>query len=121
MNLPRDTKDSHYYAARETSAAPLRVTAANGSQQEKFLFYRGVSGIAIPLSTQLQGDGNLLIKNLGQSEVPDAILFDRRGDKIGYRLGGKLQSEMLLQPPVLTASIEQLYSDLEQMLIGRGL
>ena len=43
VNLPQDDSQNHYYAARETGAAPLLVKTKKGVQQEKFLFYRGVS------------------------------------------------------------------------------
>ena len=38
VNLPVDYKDSHYYPARETDAAPVQVCGLNGkpAQQEKF-------------------------------------------------------------------------------------
>ena len=44
VNLPVEYKDSHYYPARETDAAPVQVCGTTGkaAQQEKFLFYRGV-------------------------------------------------------------------------------
>ena len=46
--FPTEQGKSHYYAARETDALPLRV----GSQSEKFLFYRGVANFDVPLSAR---------------------------------------------------------------------
>src|ERR1043166_2015479 len=42
INLPADYSDNHYYAARETEAAPVQIcaTKGNATEQEKFLFYR---------------------------------------------------------------------------------
>ena len=119
--FPREAQDNHYYTARETSAAPLRVIAPKGDQQEKFLFYRGVSAFAMPVSAQVTAGGRVLVRNLGQQEVPNTILFERRGDKVGYRISGGLQNETVLDPPELTASLDSLYRDLEQILIARGL
>jgi hypothetical protein len=109
-------------AARETAASPLTVTAANGrTQQEKFLFYRGVSVFPVPLSAQSTADGKVLVRNLGQEQIPSVILFERRGDKLGYRAGGKLDGEMQLEPPELTSTVESLSRDLEAVLIAQGL
>ncbi|OLE48663.1 MAG: hypothetical protein AUG46_02900 [Acidobacteria bacterium 13_1_20CM_3_58_11] len=46
--FPRENLDNHYYAARMTSSTPLRVKTPAGEQQEKFLFYRGVSTFPVP-------------------------------------------------------------------------
>jgi hypothetical protein len=120
-NFPRENQGPRYYAARETSAAPLIVKTPTGNQQEKFLFYRGVSRFSVPISSTVTPDGALHIINLGPDEIPSVILFERRGDKLGYRLGGALQGEMSLDPPELTATIESLSRDLEDILTGQGL
>ena len=120
-NFPHDVHGNHYYAARETSAAPLVVKTSAGNQQEKFLFYRGVSTFSVPMSAMPTGNGKLLVRNLGEEEIPSVILFERRGEKLGYRLGGGLQNEMLLDPPELTATPESMSRDLEEVLVRQGL
>ncbi len=127
-SLPRGDRDSEneYYAARETSAAPLVVRADNGTQQEKFLFYRGVSVFPVPVSAQESPEGKVLVKNLGAEEIPGIILFERRGDRLGYRLGGTLQGETALDPPELTSTLESstleiVSRDLEGVLVAQGL
>jgi hypothetical protein len=124
----RDAKgdDNQYYAARETSSAPLLVRTSTGMQQEKFLFYRGVSIFPVPIAAQAGSDGKISIRNLGSDEIPSVILFERRGDKIGYRLGGglqagALQNKLTLAPPELTSTLETLGRDLEGILIAQGL
>ena len=114
---------SHYYAARETSSAPLEVSTPDGEQHEKFLFYRGVSFVSVPLSAKFGNDGSLHVKSALPDEIPSLILFERRGDRIGYRITKPLPggSEEVLQPPNLTARIESLYGDLEGMLVAFGL
>lgn len=121
VNLPQDDSQNHYYAARETGAAPVLVRTKKGVQQEKFLFYRGVSVFSVPVAAQPVADGKVTVRNLGIEEIPDVILFERRGDKLGYRLGGALQGEMELDPPELTSSVESMCPDLEDVLIARGL
>src|SRR5215510_449457 len=41
-NFPVEQSQSHYYPARETDAAPIHLGSDQKSQQEKFLFYRGI-------------------------------------------------------------------------------
>jgi hypothetical protein len=118
---PGDPEDNQYYTARETSAAPLVVKTAGGDQQEKFLFYRGVSTVSVPISATVTSTGQVRLANLAQDEIPSVILFERRGDKLGYRLGGPLPSEMSLDPPELTATLESLSRDLQDVLTSQGL
>jgi hypothetical protein len=120
-DFPREDRNSYYYAARMTSSTPLGVKTAAGEQQEKFLFYRGVSGFSVPLSATVDTEGKLQIKNLGDQEIPATILFERRGEKVGYRTGGSLQQQAILDPPELTSKIDELGRDLEGILVAQGL
>jgi hypothetical protein len=119
--FPREVESNRYYAARETSSSPLRVKTTAGEQHEKFLFYRGVSADSLPLSAKLNSDGKLVVKNLSEDEIPTAILFERRGERVGYRLAGALTNETTLDPPVLTGTLDALYGDLGEILVGQGL
>ena len=119
--FPRDNVDNHYYAARMTSSTPLRVKTASGEQHEKFLFYRGVSSFSVPLSAKLTSAGDLQVENRSTAEFPNIIFFERRGDKVGYGIGGTLQRETTLKAPELNASIDDLARDLEGMLGAQGL
>jgi len=119
--FPREERNNHYFAARMTSSTPLRVKTAAGEQQEKFLFYRGVSAFSVPLSAILDTEGKLRVKNRGDQEIPTTILFERRGEKVGYRIGGSFKEEAILDPPELTATIEDLGRDLEGILVAQGL
>ncbi len=120
-DFPAEGRDSHYYAARQTSATPLRVKTASGEQQEKFLFYRGVAGFAVPVSARMKNDGNVVIENHGEEEIPNVILFERRGEKVGYRIGGAVGNKLMLEPPALTENIDALSRDLEGVLVSQGL
>jgi hypothetical protein len=120
-NFPHDDMETRYYAARETASVPVIVNAPAGAQQEKFLFYRGVSVTPIPVTAQSSPDGRVLVKNLGPDAVPSVILFERRGNRMGYRLGGALQRATTLNPSDLTATMESLTHDLEDILTAQGL
>ena len=119
--FPAGDRNNHYFAARMTSSTPVRVKTAAGEQQEKFLFYRGVSTLSVPLSATLDTAGKLRVKNQGDQEIPTTILFERRGERVGYRIGGSLKEEAILDPPELTAAIDELGRDLEGMLVTQGL
>jgi hypothetical protein len=118
---PKDDIETHYYAARETASTPLRVAAHAHIQREKFLFYRGVADIHVPVSATPDANGNVTVQNRGADEIPNVILFERRGERVGYRIGGPLQNETVLEEPELTSSVDNLRADLEGMLVARGL
>jgi hypothetical protein len=119
--FPSDAQPNRYYAARETASSPLRVTTSAGEQREKFLFYRGVSASPLPLSAKVTSDGKLVVKSLSGDEIPNAILFERRGERVGYRLTGALNEETTVDPPLLTGRLDSLCGDLEETLVGQGL
>jgi hypothetical protein len=120
-NPPQTRGNDRYYAARATTSTPLRVQAPSGEQREKFLFYRGVAAFPAPISATITAEGAVHIENRGSNLMPAIILFERRGDKMGYRLGGPLQNETSLDPPELTASVDSLAHDLEGILVDQGL
>ena len=116
-----DAQTNRYYAARETASSPLRVQTSTGEQREKFLFYRGVSASSLPISARSTSDGKVVIESLGEHQIPNAILFERRGERVGYRLTGALNGATTVSPPVLNGSVDSLYGDLEEILVGQGL
>jgi len=120
-DFPRDAAENHYYAARETSSAPIRVPTPSGDQRERFLFYRGVSAFTPPLTATLSADGSVVIQNDLKEEIPDVILFERRGNTVGYRILGPLRDQAALAPPPLEGSLDSLFSNFEGILISQGL
>ena len=119
--FPQGFRVNRYYAARETSSTPLHVHSPAGDQQEKFLFYRGVSAASPPLSARQNTNGGLLVKVLDDNEIPAIISFERRGERVGYRLVLGPTEETAVEPPVLTGSLDSLCGDLEGILVDQGL
>jgi hypothetical protein len=115
--FPIETGASHYYAARETGAAPVRVEG----QDEKFLFYRGVGTFSVPIAAKVQRSGRITIRKLGRNEIPAVILFENRGGRMGYRASGVLKNEITLDPPALENDFASLERKLESVLIQNGL
>src|SRR4029077_2627603 len=75
----------------------------------------------LPVSARLISDGKLVVESPGDHEIPNAIFFERRGDRVGYRLTGPLTDATTVDPPVLKGSVDSLYGDLEEILVGQGL
>lgn len=118
--LPVARGESHYYPARETDAAPIRLTNDQKTEHEKFLFYRGVGNFALPLNVKLAGD-QVTVKNVGTGELAQIILFENRGGRVGWQMLNSLKGEATLTRPALGQSIETLHCDLENLLTAQGL
>jgi len=116
-NLPTDSGKSHYYAARETDAASLQV----GSQQEKFLFYRGIANFPVPVSAMVARDGTIAVKSIGEYGIGTFIMFERRGNRLGYRIVHPHANEISVGRPALTESVESLREALRGLLVEQGL
>jgi hypothetical protein len=115
--FPTEQGASHYYAARQTDAAPLQL----GSQKERFLFYRGVGTFPLPISAQTTQDGKIRLKNLGAQPVNGVIVFDNHLGKRKYALVGALDDEATVNLESLQDNWAGLLMDLEQILISQGL
>ena len=112
---------SHYYAARSVQASPLQVTTKNGAQREQFLFYRGASVAAAPLSAMVMNSGQIEVMNQSADEIPKVFLFERRGDRVGYREVDAVRAGAILDAPSLDASLHSQLAELESSLISAGL
>ena len=117
--FPDEGRPSHYYAARRTDAAPVRVEG----QDEKFLFYRGLGSFDVPIQTRIARDGRILVTHLDPAAgaIPAIVLFENRGGRVGYRIHSNLTGDVTLEPPALTSSVAALGVDLERMLVATGL
>jgi hypothetical protein len=108
---------SHYYTARETDAASVQV----GTQNEKFLFYRGVGNFPPPVSAKATADGKVVVKSLGEAPVEGVILFENRAAKLGYTLAGAVHGQTSLAMPSLEGNRANLFRELERVLVSQGL
>src|SRR5262245_20446737 len=117
MEFPVESGLSHYYAARETDAAPLQV----GTQNEKFLFYRGVGTFPLPIAVRVTDDGKIVVTKIGADPVSGVILFENRGGIRRYQLAGELQNEVKFDSKSLQNNWAGLLMDMERILIDQGL
>ena len=128
--LLKEEAKSRYYAARETDAAPLLVSYwkenLTHTEQEKFLFYRGVGDFAMPLTMRARGDGKFNIHWDGKGPWGDLLLVQVQAGKIRFRQFGldhKADAEAGadVQVPDQDATPEQLSDAMVKLLIEKGL
>jgi hypothetical protein len=121
IDFPTDNSGNHYFTARNTSAASLSTETPSGPQREKFLFYRGVSAFSAPINATVAADSTIRLQNQMSDEIPTAILFERRGALLGFRVFGPLRDQAAYALPELSASLDSLSTELEGILISQGL
>jgi len=74
------------------------------------------------VSVRLASDGKMLTQNLKAQETPAMLVFERRGDKLGFRVADASSSgQSTLDPPELNATMDSLKNAVEDMLIAQGL
>lgn len=120
VELPREPGENHYYPARETDAAVVRVRSEEKTEYEKFLFYRGVGDFQLPLSVLISGD-KVLVKNASAGGAGTVILFERRGGKSGYVVGDAPRGETRLARPALAPDTAPPRRELKSLLTSHGL
>jgi len=111
--LPWSAEVERFFAAIKkfddflASSEPLHVSAES--------LFQG------PISANVTPDGKLLVQSHTDEAIPNVILFERRGDKVGFRIAGALQDQLLLASPALTDSVDALGRELEGLLVAQGL
>jgi hypothetical protein len=116
-DFPRESAPSHYYPARETDAAPVQV----GSEQERFLFYRGVGDFAPPMSATVAADGRIAVKSPA-GPAGAIVVFDNRGGTVRYHARNVTTSQATIDPASLEARpLASLKAHLESVLTSAGL
>ena len=64
-----------YFAARETDSAYVRTAADAKSEDEKFLFYRGIGDFHMPFVFRAHGGGKFSVENTGKDAVPHRTVW----------------------------------------------
>jgi hypothetical protein len=117
VTLPSGGTGNHYYAARATDSAPLRV----GREQEKLLFYRGVGNPGVTIRPRFTAEGKIEIRSNSAEAIPAAILFENRGGTIGYRVVRDLVGIATVDAPELNGNVADLRGELAGDLARAGL
>jgi hypothetical protein len=114
--LPSDRSGSHYFAARETDAAYLRVAtqgqASSPQEQEKFIFYRGTGNFSTPLRVTTTSGNSVTVANNGSEPLVHLFVLgleQRAGQFIHIdRLAPGKQRTVQLDVARLTTPLESL-------------
>src|SRR5262252_1939791 len=122
FNLPADYSDNHYYAARETDAAPLQICATNGRavEQEKFLFYRGVGTFDLPLQVTME-NSHLTLRNSGKAPIAQLIIFENRDGRVGFQTIDNFSGTTTVDRPSLDQNTDAVIQNLRRALVKAGL
>jgi hypothetical protein len=113
-DFPVEPATSHYYTARHTNAAPVQA----GSQTDKFLFYRGVGRLILPIAATIDADGRVTIRNQVPDLIDDVILFSNDHGRIQYQIRHISGGQTIDDLPV---NDQQPAFELERMLVASGL
>lgn len=115
--FPTENGKSHYYAARETEASPLRA----GEQPEKFLFYRGVGQFQPPLAAVANADGGASLRSLRGMPIGDVILFENRRGAMTFSMPHLSTATATLPRPDLDDASGAPLTELTRVLVANGL
>jgi hypothetical protein len=118
--FPAEQRESHYYPARDTDAAPVRASHASNPEWEKFLFYRGIANFDVPLRVGLCSD-SVQVSGTGHQGIAQVILFENRGGRIGWSIHGLLNGTLSLPRPAPGQSAASLERELQKVLVSQGL
>jgi hypothetical protein len=116
-------RGSRYFAARETDSAQVQITTNGKTQNEKFLFYRGVGDFQMPMTIRALGKGEFSVKNTGKEAVPGFFLVRVEAGKVFFEGGAHLSpgQEIKLNESDKASTTEKLGEAVAALLIEQGL
>jgi hypothetical protein len=120
VELAHEGGPNHYYPARDTDAATVRVRGERGAEHEKFLFYRGVGDSRLPLAVLVEG-GKVVVRSTQPRGVGKVILFERRNGASGHVVGDAPAGETRLARPALAPAAAPPRAELKALLVAHGL
>ena len=94
--LPHLDAPSHYYAARQVTASPVRTTIGAActrdgvGENEQFVFYRGVANFTAPLRVRSAAH-SLIIENTGATPIVSAFVWQAQGSVASFTRLGPLE------------------------------
>jgi hypothetical protein len=115
--FPIESASSHYYAARQTDADPVRV----GAKPEKFLFYRGVGQFQPPVTAVAREDGGVDLRSTADAALGDVVLFENRSGAMTFTTQHLTAASATLSRPSLDDASGAPVAELKQILMSNGL
>jgi hypothetical protein len=100
----------------------VQTTDSHGAVfQEKFLFYRGICNIYLPLDLKCQGHDQFQLTDPGKTPIPVAFLIQIDGGKVRFQRYGKIDGPRILKLPTNQSSLEILADAMTHDLAASGL
>lgn len=112
--LPREGAPSHYYPAREVDAVTVESCGDLGVERDRFLFYRGLGTVPLPMNAKLDG-ANVTVSGARGT----TLIFERRGSELGFV--AVPAGDATVPRPALTAKVGDARAVLERALLDAGL
>lgn len=107
--------------ARAVAANPVRITVDGKTQDERFLFYRGLGNFPLDVKITSAEDGSLTLANLDpRSRAGAAFVLHVEKDKAGFvvHAGGIAPSATLAAtPPPATQALDGYVQDLAKAMV----
>jgi hypothetical protein len=124
VEYPVEPNPSHYYPARQTDSASLRVCGDRSIEYEKFLFYRGVGFFPVPVQARLSRN-KIVIRTTDNAPVADIVVYENQDGRAGYSIsrngvGSRVVSRPQLESTVQAAS-DEVGQELRGILVSQGL
>lgn len=130
--LPTGTSGNHYFAARATDSAMLRMSTepdmGGNDEHEKFLFYRGVGRFGTPLTVILT-NGLIHLSNTGTTPLRNLLALQVQGGQTTFTTIKELNPNATHSVRLDAATghrthaqtMAQISQVLEEALVGEGL
>jgi hypothetical protein len=123
--LPTDTSGSHYFAARDTDAAYLRLNSLSRTnppfEYEKFLFYRGVGNFTTPLKATMKADDAIRLTNTGKEVLRHCFVLSVQNQAGHFAYVDELQAgegkSVSLLPETADVPLDKLAVDLGRKMV----
>jgi hypothetical protein len=122
--IPAVSEGDRYAAARQTDSDVVQTTDSHGAVcQEKFLFYRGICNINLPLDLQCFGNDRFQLTDPSKTTIAAAFLIQIEGGKIRFQRYAKINGvkAMDLSLPNEPTSLDALANAMTQDLAASGL
>lgn len=120
---PEPQQETHTWVAPRATDANTVVCK---DEAEKFLFYRGVGNLQMPLSAKFSADGNLVIRNTGADAIPYLFIYQKTTTGASVWWTGALAQgeEKIVAPnsePMPQAIMEKELAGFRNGLVAAGL
>jgi hypothetical protein len=127
LSIPKVARGNIYGFAREAKSAYLRARTATGTQDEQFIFYRGL-GRAVPkVEVKTRRNGYARIYNQSRQAIPDAFALHIDGERGRFvrigRIGAGARTTVRLRGRFLSKArvVARLGKQVQRTLVAQGL